>query len=744
MTGQMNFPSALRGAAPPPLTAEADELDLLGIFRLIRRRIGLIVLTGLVVLVAAIPAIFAMTPSYYAQSRLLIQSPLATTLSVEVDGLTDLNLTTEVERLMSRQVSTRVVEELKLDERAEFNPDLREPSATAEFVSTIRNAVKGVIEWAVGSAPQTSDPEPPVEAPAPDSMDLIVPAYLGALSISREPTGNIIGIGFSSQDPLLAAAVPNTLLRVYLDDQATERATQIRTADDWFAARITEQTQRIAAAEEDLDTYRKASGPASPELRAANLDMIADLDQERSSILRERVENQASLDALDAAETRAARVALVETPEAIGLRRQQQLQQRDLDRLLAKLGENSPIVIDARAGLVETEAAIDVEVEQYREKLEADLAALGRREAGAGEAMRSARGALLEQEAVLSRRTALEQDVATEKAVLKRLEEQRRTLAAKSNLPLTDIEVLVPATVPVHPYTRGRGIYLIAALMAAAALGLTTAVLLELFDRSVRSFQTLQDIPGLMPAGMLPRLPRRLARSSIASSGQWLEGPFGDALRGTLLTLERSNDGALPKSILVVSSLPGEGKSVLAASLAAELALVGARDVLLLDADLRHGRVHGLFDSEAEPGLAEVLAGDIALSEVIRHDAATGLSYIPRGNQRRGFMQDKSRIGAILNGKELEGRTVIIDGPPALATTDAALLAELATRTIFTVQWGRTSRKTIEAAIDRLRVDPRQPLLVAINRVRPRRHALYGFKDAPWHTNPLRRYLGAI
>jgi uncharacterized protein involved in exopolysaccharide biosynthesis len=124
MTQIQKLSRAFPSYAPPlPVEFREEELDAMSIVRLVRRQIGLIALVTVIVTGAAVPAILNMKTEYYAESRLLIQSPLTTTLtSTETERYGHLNLTTEVERLLARTTAVRVIQEFALDQREEFDP----------------------------------------------------------------------------------------------------------------------------------------------------------------------------------------------------------------------------------------------------------------------------------------------------------------------------------------------------------------------------------------------------------------------------------------------------------------------------------------------------------------------------------------------------------------------------------------------------------------------------------------------
>jgi Mrp family chromosome partitioning ATPase len=213
---------------------------------------------------------------------------------------------------------------------------------------------------------------------------------------------------------------------------------------------------------------------------------------------------------------------------------------------------------------------------------------------------------------------------------------------------------------------------------------------------------------------------------------------FPESIRGLALTLERAG-GKMPRTITVTSALPGDGKSLLAAALALELAAAGRR-VLLVDGDLRRGVVHRFFGAPVGPGLADLLCGDHAVDDVVRRHEPSGLEYVSRGGSRVVPYQEQQRVGQLIQYAKANDQIVVFDSAPVLATTGTSVLAGISDRTILVARWGRTTRRTIELALQKLQSASRDDVVVAINMVNPRRHALYAFTDAGLFSPQLRKY----
>jgi uncharacterized protein involved in exopolysaccharide biosynthesis/Mrp family chromosome partitioning ATPase len=726
--GMTNFEklsrSLVRQPPPPPVQLRDDELDVLAVFRLIRRRILLILLVGFLLTAAALPSILSMEKVYFAHSRLLIQMPLTTSLAAPpTERLGELDLNTELQRVSARDIAVRVIHEFDLAEREEFNPELRrEP-----LLGRARAAVRG---WIVGEE---------LEEPEGSLMDQVIAEFLARLSVQRSGQSEVVEIGFLSQDPELAAAVANALVRIYLEERDESLRQRVDAADRWLAGRIAEQRARVSKASLAIKEFRESTGLASRDAQTDAARTISTLTARHAEITTSRAELAATLAGFEAVRGKPEAAEAVDSETMAELQRELQVGTRELAMLLETYGDNFGGVVDARAQVDEIEAAIAGEVERHIQSLRTSAAALEREEQAVLAGLDTARATLRRVEALETEMRGLQRTAEREQKALEELEQQRRALQRQGELPVAEVEVLSPAAVPLYPEGRSRLIYLLAAMVAAGGVALTAAFVREMLDNGVRSPQQLEGIAGIVPAGMVPKLSIRGAPNLPDLVRLQPGGMFADTIRGLVLSLERVGNGNLPGSLTVTSALPGEGKSLIAASIAVELAAAGRR-VLLVDGDLRLGKVHGFFGGNAEPGLADFLCGVRGLDDVTCHDEDTGVDYIPRGSLRLVPFHEQQNVARLIEHARKADQIVIFDSAPILATTETSVLAGLSERTVLVVRWGRTPRRTVELAVQKLLSATHEEIAVAINMVNPRRHALYGFKDAGLFQPELRKY----
>lgn len=713
-----------RFAAPPPIVARPDEFDLSSGFRLIRRRFWLIAIMTVLLTAAFVPTILGLRASYHAEARVMIRSSPGTSLVIGERDDTPPDIASEMERMVARGSTDRVIRELGLFDRAEFNPSLREESLT----DRVRTLARQLIDRGVSREPA---------ALGTDTMEAVVQRYYRALALRRDGLSNVVQIGFDSEDPVLAASVPAKLLDVYLDERATIERRRFEQIEDFVEKRIAEQRLRANEAREAVRRYRETVGPVSNEAQAAQFKAVEDLSARLKQLAAEREQVRGMIIALTSPDIESA-LGKYELPEPLAATfRDVDMQQRALDQLLKVYGENADEVVETRAKLLSLRSVFSAEVDHHVQVLRTRLDVLESERQSVTEELAVAEDRLTRSAQAQTELESLLAKAETEQSALDAIEQQRRSLADRSAMPVSDvIEVLSPAAVPLAPQGRGRLFYLVAAFCAALAASLTVALLREMLDGSVRSQDQLAAIPGLVPAGLLPVMPGHRRRRGQAPA---IRGVFGESIRAVLVSLWQANGGEFPESILVTSALDHEGKSFVARALALELVAAG-KPVLLVDGDLTRGDLGASFGAGTKPGLNELFSGRSDLAGVVHRDDVTGVDVIPRGAhgmQPRHHLPD---LEGILRFARARGQVVIVDSAPVLASTDSIFLAQQIDRTVMVIRWGRTPLRTVEVAASRLREANRHPALTVLNMVNPRRYRLYGFKDAAIFSHSLAKY----
>lgn len=275
-------------------------------------------------------------------------------------------------------------------------------------------------------------------------------------------------------------------------------------------------------------------------------------------------------------------------------------------------------------------------------------------------------------------------------------------------------------TTPSSPNARlNLALGALVGLLAAAGY----AVVRDRMDRRIRSAEGVENVTGLSVVGSLPIEPKLAkgpqlmpAPGTTGARGDW--AALTETFRGLRTNLQYMSVDDPPRAIVVTSPLPGEGKSFTAANLAITIAASG-QQVVLIDGDLRRPRIAALFGLPEGAGLSDVLAGRAEVSELLQpaHDTGNlmvlGAGPIPPNPSEILGSERMRNLVRELSASAL----VIIDSPPLLPVTDAAVLTTRADGALVVVSTGKTTYEVLDRALDLLEKAKAHPLGLVLNRV---------------------------
>jgi capsular exopolysaccharide synthesis family protein len=270
-------------------------------------------------------------------------------------------------------------------------------------------------------------------------------------------------------------------------------------------------------------------------------------------------------------------------------------------------------------------------------------------------------------------------------------------------VPADPISILEPASLA-KADNSGFTKNIIIGCFIGLVFGIGILFLLDRFDDRPVSFTELQEHFDEMVLGQIPEdATRARDRKLLPLTVNDTRYAYAEAhrnLRSSLIFM--AMEGARPRTIVITSAVPGEGKSTVAVNLAITMAFSGSR-VLLIDADMRKGTVHEYFQIGDQPGLADVLTGDKRWDEVIHESHVPKLSVMPRGN----FPPNPGELlltsaDTLLREVYQHFDFVLFDSAPVLAADDTASLAPKVDGTLFVIRAGYTSARLGRNALELL------------------------------------------
>ena len=583
--------------------------------------------------------------------------------------------------------------------------------------------------------------------PAPDNtpagrMARAVDRLAKSIRTGRVGLTYVIKVDVTAADPLLAQKLANDVADGYIADQLDEKYAAARNDANWLNAQLQDLRRQVAVSEAKVDDIRQRYGlvetdatPGSTLDRQAVASLNGELTQARAEVAEagakysqvQRVgRSGGSLEGLS---------SVVSSKVIEDLRTQQAAANRKVADLSRRFTANYPELQAARADRNTLDAQVSMEVSRIVSGLKNDYeAAVSRRDAlqaeisqmvGATTAVASsqARVALREAERVASaNRQAYEASLARLRDVQQ--QETREEVEARI---ISKPQIPAAPSFPVAPLFLGGGGG--AGLLAGICLVFLSPRLQgRLTDpEDIKSFLRL---PVLAMAPSVTKADLRDGQERLSIPDYLLARPishYAESLRMLRLGIQNAADGA--HVIQVTSSVPGEGKSTLAASIALSAASVGKRTILV-DLDLYNPAVGRFFGEYPAEGIVEAIEQGNASRFISRAHDILPLYVIAAGSQSRPRpdVLESDKLATLLADLAQNFDLVVLDTPPVLAISDPIRISNLCHATVMVVAWSDTHRDMVEQAVLALRT-ARAPLAgLVLNKVDLKKTGMYGGK----------------
>lgn len=311
------------------------------------------------------------------------------------------------------------------------------------------------------------------------------------------------------------------------------------------------------------------------------------------------------------------------------------------------------------------------------------------------------------------------------------LKEQRESLSP-------GVRILSVAQPPIRPSSVSSILFVLPAAILSFIVASFFAIGKAHGDRTLRSEREVREVLGINCLGLVPQLRRLRGTRPHQYLLDQRFSPYAEAIRTLVAALQVSQPEQDPKVLLCSSSVPAEGKTTLAVSLAVYLAMLGRR-VILVDLDFRRPAIMRELGGKVNPSLLDLLRTGGSIADAVQHVNGLPLDFLvpPRSELAEPLgpfaSNDMSRLIQTLRGQY---DYVVIDGAPLLAIAEARLLVSLADRTLFVVEWGKTRR---EVALNALSLLPNAlpedqstqgRVSAVVSKVNLRKHARYNYGDS--------------
>jgi len=705
------------GAAHPALGPVQPEIsDLLGI----ARRGWYYMVAGTVLgLLAAFAVLSTMPPVYKASARIAFEKTLARYMHTNKVSnepiIDDYDTLGQTYVISSEGILLQAIRSLGLASDPDF--------VGVKDNEGVNSRIRGLFR---SSAQALGFLKEPAESPR-DPEKIAFDNVVRDLTVTREDVPSVITIAFSLKDPVKAATIVNAVVDTYMDANIAGKVSSTKVAGRVAQERVEELKQQAKEAERALFDFKAANtlmGTDKDTLSHGQVNILGNgLTTARLSLAeaKNRVERLA----------RDPDAAALYTPDNEFISKQRSelmdlsIRARDIEK---RVGKDHLAAVKIRTRMEEVREAIAEEQKRIAEGVKKDYELARVRYDELSKAVSGVLNEEGENSKVLSQLRGLERAAEALRNQYDRTLEQVSELNRVDTQPsiTPDARVLMRAAPPTQTEaSKKRWLILAGGSFLGFLLGGCFLLQRDFPFGVFRTSQQVTDATGIFCA-VLPAIEGAAERASVQTGEYPLNAPhsrFVETLRNIWALINAAKLKSDVKVVCVISSVPGEGKTTVATSLAAHFARQSTTRVLLIDADLHHSSMTERVAPDAKVGLKEALTEPTALSKFVMRKERLKLDVLPcpisnRVPNAAKLLGTQEMAQLIDNAREAYD-LVIVEVPPMAAVVDYKMMAQHCDRFIFVVEWGKTSQRMVLECLDEASAFVDRIACIVLNKVDP-------------------------
>jgi succinoglycan biosynthesis transport protein ExoP len=703
--------SALTVARPGPQALSTDlridtdsgdqggEIDLLEYWRILVKRRWTVLATIAMVIVIALVGSLMTTPIYRAVATVQIERN--SVQAIQIGGVNDADgynagndfQSTQIGLLKSRALAERVVSQLGLLENGEL--DRIWPDSPWTKLATL---FRGRPEAKKNVAAQSKADE----KAAKDRLAAITEKFEDGYSVEPVRNSQLVNIKYDSPDPEFSQRAANAIAEGFIASNLERRFDSTSYAKSYLEDRLQELKLKLEDSERKLVAF-------------AQKEQIVSAGDESGASLSQQ--NLGSLNAAYA-KAKADRIAAESRwKQASSLRGSGLQNSAGADPMIATLQTNRgtlmleyqeklrlykpdyPVMQELKAQIDEVDKQIAAEEATMRSGIRAEYQAALQQEQMLADQINSLKTEVLDLQSRSIQYNIYKREVDTNRQLYDGLLQRYKEIGVASGASANNISIIDRAE-PGYKFKPNLKLNMATALLVGILLGVLLALAFEYLDDTFKRPEDIEKLLGLAVLGAVPLLKSpQTPKTALADA----RSAFAESYRSLRTALQFSTDRGSPRSLLVTSAMPSEGKSTTALVLGQFYAQLGKR-VLIVDCDLRNPSLHRSLGVDNGEGLSNYLAGSLKPTDLIRPTELEGLMYLPSGplppNPAELLMGSKMLSLITVASEKFD--LLILDGPPVMGLADAPILANLAQATLLVVQAGTTRVAVVKNALKRL------------------------------------------
>src|SRR2546425_1600083 len=711
---------------------EDDERAYLRrMWRAIKKR-KLVIITIAVIVTSVVTVEVYRTKSTYQasttveigkDSRTLIRTGDTIFQTDEGDDLyfVQMAMKTRIRQLQSRPLLEVVFVNLKLDQNARVM-EINSRRSIIEAIKSALGRLKAQEQWTPPAILQTPTATSSPERSRQESARLAPYVDVLAANLSADPLPDtrMLVISFTHTDPVLAAEIVDNVAQVFIKRTFENKTERYTSASEWLDKSTRELKSNVEKAEKELADYSGSHNIYSSDAKEnLSVEKLTKLHGEVTRTQTERLLKQSLYE-----EVKAGRVA--QLPDAFSDPRMNELKKRlgelavTLSQQETTFGPKNPKVIDTKEQMVAIQKQIDDSKGSLEEKLRADYERATRDQTSLEAALNLAKAEAAQQNQASIQFNILKKNVETANSIYTEFLNKTNQAKIQEHEQHNNTKMIDPPQVPLSPVAPNRPRTILIGFLVSLLAGVGLVLVLEYLDNTVKTVEDVSRFAQLPALSVIPAIKGRKQRalkagnngSKRAAAGLALakgngfstehlvaldsRSSIAEAYRVLRTSVLLSSTDKPPKTILVTSGQPEEGKTTTVINTAISLSQLGA-SVLIIDCDLRKPSVHRSLGVDHAVGLSTYLARRAELDDVIQKLPIPNLSLLPSGRipPNPSEMISSARMKEMLALLAERYDHILIDSPPLLKVTDPVILSTLVDGVILVVHGGKSNREVL-------------------------------------------------
>jgi capsular exopolysaccharide synthesis family protein len=674
-----------------------DKIDLLEYWRILVKRRWTVLATVAMVIVIALVSTLLMTPIYRSVATLQIERNAAQV--VQVGGVNNEAAEygndfqeTQIGLLKTRALAQRVVSQLGLADSREL--DRLWPGSPWEKLA---NLFSGRPDAAPGAVTSTAD-----QKASSARLKKVTEDFESGFSVETSKNSQLVAINYDSPSPEFSQRAANAIAEAFIASNLERRFDSTSYAKSYLEDRLQELKLKLEDSERKLVEFaQKEQIVNSGDESGASLSQqnLGSLNEAYAKAKADRIAAEARWKQAQSMHGSGLQNSAGADPMIATLQASKGTLMLEYQEKLRLYKPDYPAMQDLKSQIDEVTKQIAAEEGNMRSGIRAEYQAALQQEQMLAEQINGLKGEVLDLQSRSIQYNIYKREVDTNRQLYDGLLQRYKEIGVASGVSANNISIVDRAE-PGFKYRPKLQLNLAIALLIGLLLGVALALAFEYLDDTIKRPEDIEKLLGLPVLGAVPMLKApQTPKSAIAD----LRSAFSESYRSLRTALQFSTDRGAPRSLLVTSAMPSEGKSTTAFVLGQFYAQLGKR-VLIVDCDLRNPSLHRSLGVDNSEGLSNYLAGALKPTDLIRPTEIEGLMYMPSGplppNPAELLMGSKMLSLITVASEKFD--LLILDGPPVMGLADAPILANLAQGTLLVVQAGSTRVAIIKNALKRL------------------------------------------